>query len=157
MEKHFMNKFLPLALLLAACNSVYIKPGATLDKDQVFFADRGGYSMKRSVKELMDERGYKVVVGKAIGNRSINANSENWESLDMGISDIMNARYIVKVSERSEKFGWYWCMFNGFWWWNFNMSIADQKTGEEIMAWRGRGCANSTLRKLNRMLDELEE
>ena len=143
-----------ITLALTACNSVYIKPGATLDKSQTFFADRGGYAMQRSIKEKMEERGYKVVVGKATNNRVINNDTQN---MNMDISDIMNARYVVKVAERRESFGWYWCPFNGFWWWNFNVSIADQKTGEELMSWRGRGCANSSLRKLDNVLDELEE
>ncbi len=143
-----------IALALTACNSIYIKPGATLDKSQTFFADRGGYAMQRSIKEKMEERGYKVVVGKATNNRVINNDTQN---INMDISDIMNARYVVKVSERREFFGWFWCPFNGFWWWNFNVSIADQKTGEELMSWRGRGCANSSLRKLDNVLDELEE
>lgn len=143
-----------IALALTACNSIYIKPGATLDKSQTFFADRGGYAMQRSIKEKMEERGYKVVVGKATNNRVINNDTQN---INMDISDIMNARYVVKVAERREFFGWFWCPFNGFWWWNFNVSIADQKTGEELMSWRGRGCANSSLRKLDNVLDELEE
>jgi hypothetical protein len=143
-----------IALALTACNSIYIKPGATLDKSQTFFADRGGYAMQRSIKEKMEERGYKVVVGKATNNRVINNDTQN---MNMDISDIMNARYVVKVAERREFFGWFWCPFNGFWWWNFNVSIADQKTGEELMSWRGRGCANSSLRKLDNVLDELEE
>lgn len=143
-----------VALALTACNSIYIKPGVTLDKSQTFYAGRGGYTMQRSIKERMEERGYKVVVGKATNNRVINTDSED---TNMDISDIMRARYVVKVSERREFFGWFWCPFNGFWWWNFNVSIADQKTGEELMTWRGRGCANSSLRKLDNVLDKLEE
>ena len=37
------------------------------------------------------------------------------------------------------------------------MSIADNATGEELLHWTGRGCANSTVRKLNKILDELEQ
>ena len=33
-------------VVLTACNSVYMKP-STLDTDEVFYADRGGYSMRR--------------------------------------------------------------------------------------------------------------
>ena len=47
-------------------------------------------------------------------------------------------------------------MFNGFWWWNFNVSIIDRTNNNEILSWRGRGCQNSSLRKLNDILDELE-
>ena len=36
------------------------------------------------------------------------------------------------------------------------MSIADNKTGQEILGWAGRGCQNSSLRKLDAALDELE-
>ena len=50
-----------------------------------------------------------------------------------------------------------WCIFNGFWWWHFNVSIADNKTGEELLNWSGRGCRNSSIRKLNRYLEKLEK
>ena len=53
--------FLPI-LLLAACNSVYVKPNS-LDKSAVVYTQRGGYTMKRSIKEALEERGYTVVVG----------------------------------------------------------------------------------------------
>lgn len=154
MKKLFL---LVAVLTLAACNSVYIKPSATLNKNQTIYAQRGGYSMRRSIKERLEDRGYRVVVGKAKFNRVLGVDNENWESMDIDASDTMNARYIVKVSERRESFAWYWCPFNGFWWWNFNISIADQKTGQELMTWRGRGCANSSLRKLDNVLDELEQ
>ncbi len=141
-------------LILAGCNSVYVKPN-TLDKDQVVYADRGGYSMRRSIKQAMEERGYNVVVGKA-------KESKEWNDAD-GNSEIdtttipTNARYVIKVKERSEVFRPIWCAFNGFWWWNFNVSIADNITGNEIMTWRGRGCANSSVCKLNKILDKIEK
>ena len=139
---------------LCACNSVYMKPN-TLDTDEVFYADRGGYSMRRSIKESMESRGYKVVVGKATSNENMN---DGASSIDVDKNIVPNnARYIVKVSERSEKFRPVWCALNGFWWWNFNVSIADQKTGDELMTWRGRGCANSSVRLLNRILDDMEK
>ena len=139
---------------LCACNSVYMKPN-TLDTDEVFYADRGGYAMRRSVKESMESRGYKVVVGKATSNENMN---DGASSIDVDKNIVPNnARYIVKVSERSEKFRPVWCALNGFWWWNFNVSIADQKTGDELMTWSGRGCANSSVRLLNRILDDMEK
>jgi hypothetical protein len=138
-------------LMTTGCNSMYIKPG-TLDKSQKIYADRGGYGMKRSVKERMQDRGYNVVVGKNISSKSIDGDS----SIELDESTTMDARYVVKVAERKESFFVPWCIFNGFWWWNFNMSIADQKTGDEILSWRGRGCANSSLDKLDKMLDKLE-
>ncbi|MDR0967456.1 MAG: hypothetical protein LBL75_01325 [Rickettsiales bacterium] len=146
-------------LFLCACNSVYINPNTdAIDPSQTFFTDRGGYSMKRGLKEKLQQRGYNVIVGQATKNRIVDVDSDDFDitALDMDVSDVMNARYIVKVSERKEKFAWYWCPFNGWWWWNFNVSIADQKTGTEIMSWRGRGCANSSMRKLDRILDDLE-
>lgn len=139
---------------LCACNSVYMKPN-TLDTDEVFYADRGGYSMRRSIKESMESRGYKVVVGKATSNENMN---DGASSIDVDKNIVPNnAHYIVKVSERSEKFRPVWCALNGFWWWNFNVSIADQKTGDELMTWSGRGCANSSVRLLNRILDDMEK
>lgn len=139
-------------VLLTGCNSMYVKPN-TLDKSKTIYADRGGYSMKRSIKEKLESRGYNVVVGKASSIKSFN----NDESFDLDSYNIMNANYIVKVNERKETFNPFWCPFNGFWWWNFNVSIADQKTGEEILSWRGRGCANSSLRKLDKLLNEMEQ
>lgn len=151
-----MNRLFCFIVLLSltGCNSVYVKPN-TLDKDQVVYADRGGYSMRRSIKQTMEERGYNVVVGKA-------KESKEWNDAD-GDSEIdtttipTNARYVIKVKERREVFRPVWCVFNGFWWWNFNVSIADNITGNEIMAWRGRGCANSSIRKLNKILDKIEK
>ena len=150
-----MKKFLLLPiLLLAACNSVYVKPN-TMDKSQVIYATRGGYAMRRGIKEALEKRGYNVVVGKMKSNTYIGGENED---SDIERNEVpTNVRYIVKVAERKEKFNPFWCPLNGFWWWNFNVSIADQKTGAEIMSWRGRGCANSSLRKLNTILDELEK
>jgi len=126
-----------------------------MDKTTVVYAQRGGYGMKRGIKETLEQRGYKVVVGKLTTNTYFD--SENFDG-DIERNHIPNdARYVVKIAERTEKFNPLWCVFNGFWWWNFNVSIADQKTGTEIMSWRGRGCANSSLRKLNSILDELEK
>ena len=138
---------------MTACNSVYVKPNS-IDATQTFYADRGGYSMKRSVKEALEQRGYNVVVGTAAANRNAFTDSENIE-IDTAVIP-KNARYIVKVSERREMFNPFWCPFNGFWWWNFNVSVADQQTGEELMTWRGRACQNSALRMLDDILDQME-
>lgn len=152
-----MRNFLFLVcglVALGGCNSVYVKPN-TLDVNQVFYADRGGYSMRRSIKESMESRGYKVVVGKATSNENMN---DGASSIDVDKNIVPNnARYIVKVSERSETFRPVWCALNGFWWWNFNISIADQETGDELLTWRGRGCANSSVRLLNKILDDMEK
>ena len=142
-----------LLFILTACNSVYFQP-ASLDTSQTFYADRGGYGMRKSIKQKMDERGYKVIVGTATASRDATTNSENIEIDSAVIPD--NVRYIVKVSERREKFNPFWCLFNGFWWWNFNVSVADQETGTELLAWRGRACQNSALRMLDDILDEME-
>ena len=37
------------------------------------------------------------------------------------------------------------------------MSIADNVTGQELLGWSGRGCANSSVRKLNKILDKMEQ
>lgn len=139
---------------LTACNSVYYAPNS-LDTSQTFYADRGGFSMKRSIKDTLRSRGYTVVVGTAESSRGISDDNANID-IDSAVIP-RDARYIVKVSERREKFNPFWCPFNGFWWWNFNVSIADQKTGAEILTWRGRACANSAIRMLNDILDNMEE
>ena len=139
--------FIVLCLSLSACNSIYLKPG-TLDKDQLIYSPRGGYSMQRSIKQTMEERGYNVSVGKLTHVSEVSGN----EAYQIP----KNAKYAVNVKERSEKLRPIWCVFNGFWWWNFNVSVIDRTNNNEILSWRGRGCANSSLRKLNDILDELE-
>ena len=149
-----MRYIIPLILLLSACNSVYVKPNS-LHTYTTVYADRGGYGMRKSIKQEMEKRGYKVVVGKAKGSRDFTDNSESIEIDYSSVPD--NARYVIKVAERSERLAPIWCVFNGFWWWNFNISIADQSTGEELMTWRGRGCQNSSLRKFDAILDKMEK
>ena len=135
--------------MLTACNSVYVKPNS-LDPDQKIFAPRGGYSMKRSVKLAMQNRGYNLHVGRL-------SKVSDSDDIDMETYNVPHdAKYSVRVQERSEIFRPIWCMFNGFWWWNFNLSIVEQKTGTEILSWRGRGCQNSSLRKLDTLLDTME-
>ncbi len=111
--------------------------------------------MRRSIKEAMEARGYNVVVGQAKSNEDINDGTKSVEVDKNAIP--CNVRYIVKVSERSEFIRPFWCVFNGFWWWNFNVSIADQNTEKELLTWRGRGCANSSVRLLERILDDMEK
>ena len=139
--------FVILCLSLTGCNSIYMKP-ETLDKSQLVYAPRAGFSMARSVKETMINRGYDVSVGKLVRVSEIS-----------GVETYhipQNAKYAVNVTERREKLRPVWCLFNGFWWWNFNISIINRTNNEEILSWRGRGCQNSSLRKLNDILDELE-
>ena len=152
--KHFITASGAIILLLTGCNSVYYQPNS-LDPNQTFYADRGGFSMKRSIKGKLRDRGYNVVVGTAESSRGITSDSDNID-IDSAVIPT-DVRYIVKVSERRKKFNPIWCIFNGFWWWNFNVSIADQQTGAEIMTWRGRACQNSALRMLDDILDGMEE
>ena len=139
--------FVILCISLAGCNSVYMKPG-TLNKSELVYAPRAGYSMARSIKQTMEERGYDITVGKLTRVSEVSG-TETYQIPD-------TAKYAVNVKERSEKLRPIWCMFNGFWWWSFNVSIIDRSNDSEILTWRGRGCANSSLRKLNKILDELE-
>lgn len=141
--------FILSCLTLAGCNSIYLKPG-TLDTNAMIYTPRGGYSMQRSIKQVMDERGYKTHVGKLVTERGDSFG-------DIETFEIpKKVRYVAYVKERTEILRPIWCMFNGFWWWNFNVSITDKTTGTEIMSWRGRGCQNSSIKKLNEVLDELE-
>lgn len=136
-----------LCFSLFGCNSIYLKPG-TLDKSQLVYAPRGGYSMQRTIKQTMEERGYNVSIGQLVRVSEVSGN-ETYK-IPKG------ARYAVNVKERSEKLRPLWCIFNGFWWWSFNVSVIDRSNDSEILTWRGRGCQNSSLRKLNNVLDKLE-
>ena len=108
-----------------------------------------GYGIKRSIKEILENRGYDVRVGKL--RKAYADDVSERETLDLPGT----TKYVVRVAENREVF-MPWCIFNGFWWWRFSLSIADQKDGKEILSWRGRGCQNSSIQKLNEILDELE-
>ena len=144
-----INVFILLCVSLAGCNSIYMKP-STLDTSEMIYTPRGGYSMQRSIKQVMDEHGYKTHVGRLHTEKQS-------DDLDLQTFDIpQSAKYVVYVRERKEVLRPIWCIFNGFWWWNFNTAIIDRENGKEILSWRGRGCQNSSLRKLNEVLDQLE-
>ncbi len=138
-----------LCLLLSACNSVYLQPHS-LDTDALIYTPRGGFTIQRSIKQVMDERGYKTHNGVLRKVHESNDSDRETYEISRGV------RYSIRINERKEILRPIWCIFNGFWWWNFEVSISDRKLGKEIMSWRGRGCQNSSLRKLNNILDELE-
>ena len=85
-----MRKFLILiAALLPACNAVNLKPNS-LDKSETVYAQRGGYTMRFAAKQELEERGYKIVVGKA-------TRSSDGDFYDAITSDIGDARYVLRV------------------------------------------------------------
>lgn len=142
-------------IALCACNSVYVKQDSMRRGEKVY-AKVGGYTMRRSIKENLENRGYTIIVGKAVQTReTVDADGDVIEIESYRIPK--DVRYAVNVRERREIFNPFWCALNGFWWWNFYVSIADQSDGTELMTWRGRGCANSSLRKLDKILDAMEE
>ena len=144
-----MKKLL-IIFLLAACNAVSIKPHS-MDKSRIIFADRGGYTMKYAAKDELEKRGYKINVGEYKGGAE-------GDDVEIDFSSIpKNARYALKVKEKDASFSPLICMFGGFYWWRFNVSIADNETGEELLAWTGRGCRNWALRRLRRLVAELEQ
>ena len=144
-----MRLLFVLCLILAGCNSIYMKPG-TLDTNRMIYTPRGGDAMQRSLKEVFEERGYKIHVGKLT---SVHERTSRDQEIYSQSKDI---RYSVIIDEQSTILRTIWCIFNGFWWWRFSLAISVRQTGTEIMSWRGRGCANSSIRKLNDILDELE-
>ncbi|MBQ0013490.1 MAG: hypothetical protein KBS86_02910 [Proteobacteria bacterium] len=135
-------------LCMCACNSVYVKKNS-LAPSELFYVDRGGDQLQHEIKNALEERGYHITIGRKKSTTrttyiSADTNSES------------KARYIITINEKEPTLKPIWCVFNGFWWWRFNLSIADNETGQEILAWRGRMCANSAIRKLNRLLDDME-
>jgi len=143
-----------MMIMLAGCNTVYVRPGTMTQNTKVYAADRGGYTMRRAIKHELEDRGYRVVVGRAVVNTS---ESDGDDKIKHILGKVpFDAKYFVNVEERKEYPRPIWCALNGFWWWRFNVSITDQTTGEEIMTWRGHGCADSSVRKLHKIMDRLE-
>lgn len=143
------------ALVLSGCNHVNLKPG-TLDKNEVFYVDSGGNLMQIHTKQIMERRGYNLTVGHKRSSVKTTYISAEGTNSTISESEIGRAKYIVFMSESVNKFRPIWCSLNGFWWLRFNMSISDNETGKEILHWTGRGCANSTMRKFDKILDQLE-
>ena len=137
---------------LSGCNSIYVRPNATMEPGTMVYVKRGGYTMKRTIKSEMEQRGYDMFVGRLKTVRE-KSDGDDEMVLDKMPADV---KYIVTVAEREEKFRPIVCSLRGMWWWNFNVSISEQETGHEIMSWRGRGCADGEVMKLNRVLDKLE-
>ncbi|MDR0741734.1 MAG: hypothetical protein LBF28_03090 [Rickettsiales bacterium] len=147
---------LPLlaCILLTGCNSMHVKPN-TLDKNELFYVDRGGYQFQHAIKKHLENRGYKITVGekRSAVSPTYMASDDSYSILST--TNTGKARYIIQISERMPEFNPL-CALNGFWWWRFNLSIADNKTGQELLGWSGRGCANSSLFELGKALDEME-
>ncbi len=143
-------------LTQTGCNSVYLKPN-TLDTNEVLFVDSGGSLMHLGTKEHMEQRGYKLTVGHKRATISTTYITAEGKESKISETSVGKARYIVGISESSSKFRPIWCSFNGFWWLNFNLSVVDNMTGQELLHWTGRGCVNSSMRMLDRILDDLEK
>lgn len=139
--------------MLTACNSVYMQPNS-MERESVVYSTKGGYTLRPVVKEILPQRGYTVKIGKIKNTNQIaETMGQEFEAIEIP----SDAKYIVRVAESSEKFRPIWCALNGFWWWRFNMSIVDNESDQEILTWSGRGCASSTARLFERILNELEK
>ncbi len=142
-----------LLISLCGCNRLVIKPG-TLKPGAEIYTTRGGYSMRPAVKEVLEKRGYDVKIGKVRGTSNSFVETEMFESETFYVPG--DARYILKVSETRDKFRPAQCLFNGFWWWRYSVSLVDQKAGKELLSWSGRSCSNTAVRRFNKILDQLE-
>ena len=154
-KMRFVFCALVVAFLLGGCNSVQIKPN-TLDVNEIFYIDRGGDQIQHAIKSVMEKRNYNFTVGqkRATIKSTYITSGKNEPNAPIATTD--KARYIVQIDEGVTKFRPIWCAFNGFWWWKFNISIADNESGQELLGWVGHGCANSSVRLLERLLDDLE-
>lgn len=142
-------------LLLTSCNSIYVKQN-TLPPHSLIYVERGGEHIQHEIKHVLEQRGHTVTVGhkkSTAGSTYVTPLNTNSVISD---NDLERVRYIVTINESGNVFRPIWCALNGFWWWRFNVSISDNVTGQEILAWRGRGCANSTISMLNKTLNKLE-
>jgi hypothetical protein len=124
-----------------------VKSG-TLDKSEDLLVQPGGYQMRHAIKHSFEEKGYNIKVGKLI--KKAEGSSMEIETIEF------KARYVVSVSEKDPSFSPILCFMNGFYWWNFYVSIRDQKTEREILSWTARGCSGTMMGKLDRYLEELE-
>ncbi len=139
---------LPL-VLLTACNYITMKPGS-LDKDKLIYVDRTTNLISHAIKESLEENGYRLTSGfkrARVDHTYMNPSAKATDK---------TPGYFLGISVHSSRTWPIWCFFNGFNHWDFDMHVVDNETGQEIFAWSGYGCQNSTLRKLEREFDKLE-
>nr|MBQ0090988.1 hypothetical protein [Candidatus Enterousia merdequi] len=107
-------------------------------------------------------RGYNVTVGKKTqvnkvdyafneANAAVSTTSTDGARYVATINEYPNTEYMIVLSRFPL------CMFNGWSWWDFSLSIADNQTGKEILNWSGMGCKGTVKSDLKRLLDELEK
>lgn len=150
----------PALLLLANCSTVMMTPHS-LDKTQKVYVDTNGERMRMALKQELSDRGYDVTVGTKSVVNNIDLTTDSSVG-SLSTTKINGARYVATVQENPiHEYliigGRVICMFNGWKWWDFSVSIADNKTGKEILNWSGMGCKGTTISKLRDLLDELEK
>ncbi len=151
---------LPL-VALTACNTVSMAPHS-LDTHKKIYIDTNGESMRYYLKEEMEKRGYDVTVGKTTAVQKTTTNIQGDKEGRVSTTTINGARYIATVNEYDvgqymRYIGRPLCMFNGWKWVDFNVSIADNETGKEILYWSGMGCKGTVKSNITEVLDELEK
>jgi hypothetical protein len=150
-----LNAFTALFVFLfcSACSYSLEIPNSFDKTKGSVLVGRGGYNMNLAVKDALTRRGYDLIVGKNPKNDLFSDSAD----FDVVEYDANKVRYIVKVKEKSEIFAPITCVFGGFYRWRFNVSISDNKTQKEILAWSGRGCADNMIHQLNVHLDNIEK
>lgn len=157
------NIWLALPILaLSACNTIDMKPHS-LDTTKKIYVDTNGEAMRYYLKDELESRGYKVTVGRKTTVQNTATNISGDKDGRVSTTTIDGARYVATVNEFDV--GDYMrilgrfpvCIFNGWKWVDFNVSIADNETGEEILYWSGMGCKGNVRSNLIDVLDELEK
>lgn len=147
--------------LLCACSSVSMK-SHSLDKTQKIYVDTNGEKIRMAFKDELEKRGYDVTVGTRSEISNINFAYKEPNAVVSNTS-INGARYIATIheypiNESMVVLGRFpVCMFNGWSWWDFSLSIADNKTGKEILNWSGMGCKGTVINQLQDLLNDLEK
>lgn len=140
---------LALSIALVGCNFMTIEPHS-LDKSKIIYMERTTNPMGHAIRNFLTKKGYKLTSGfrrARVDHIFINKSAKDVDK---------TPTYFLGISARSSGVWPVWCVFNGFNHWDFDMHIIDNETGQEIFTWSGFGCQNSSLRKLDRALDELK-
>lgn len=137
-------------MLLTSCTNLMIKPDSINPRNRTIYTQRGGDGMLYRAKTILADRGWDLKVGKAKGD--INSDGLDIESVKID----SNTHYYMKVKRYKLWFVPLYCMFNGGEFWVYNVSIANNQTGEELLIWDDYGCADSSAKRFNELLDILE-
>jgi hypothetical protein len=130
-------KFLPIALLpllLCACMSADVRQYGKVDSTQKSITVPPGGDLAADLKDILKQRGWTLVVDRGPDV----VRGSGGESVDLKAYNTFKTRYRLLLSYR--RFDTCIGHMDGAY--HYNLSMIDNKSGEEVMVMGGNACAS---------------